>query len=180
MSEPGEDAASSESAATASSEPGAPTNAPAEASAAPAPIPEAATGYAATALRLHAEGKSRADILAELSAQGLDDESARIVLNTLPGSPQPHVLPEASIDMGKNPLAPDMFTISHLGLSGPPRVVGAYWTAFGAVLIVLFGLLLITAEWANPSPMTLLFARIGMGLGALAVVRGLWRIIPRR
>ena len=85
--------------------------------------------------------------------------------------------------MGKNPLAPNMFTISHLGLTGPPRVVGTYWIAFGAVLFVLFGLLLVTAEvnpWETPSPIALVFARIGLGLGALAVVRGLWRIILRR
>jgi len=176
MSEPGDaepNDSSTASAEAAASQPATSTDAPAT----------AATGFAATAQRLHAEGKSRSDILAELSAQGLDEESARILLNTLPGAPERHDLPEANLDMGKNPLAPSMFTLSHLGLSGPPRMVGIYWIAFGAVAFVLLGLLLITAEvnpWATPSRLALVFARIGLGLGLLAVIRGLWRVILRR
>ncbi len=136
----------------------------------------------ARAQELLAKGVARPDILAQLKAQGVDEESAKVVLNSLPGAPMPSRLPEASLELGINPLAPKTVALSDLGLQGEPRVVGVYWIAFGVVLILLAGLALLANEaqlTGETAGLTSVATRVGIGLGFCAVAYGLFRVVRR-
>lgn len=144
--------------------------------------PPAGTPFA-QAQALQALGKSREEIVELLKAKGVDAESARVVVNSLPGAPMPQALPEATFSMPTNPLAPQTVALSDLGLSGDPRTVGLYWVAFGVVLCLLSGLTM----WANGAKLvseghglTTVFSEAGLVAGALATVVGAVRIIRRR
>jgi len=144
--------------------------------------PPAGTPFA-EAQALQAQGKTREQIVEALKAKGVDAESARIVVNSLPGAPMPPALPEATFSMPTNPLAPQTFAVSDLGLSGDARTVGLYWVAFGVVLCILSGLTM----WANGAKLvseghglTTVFSEAGLVAGSLAVVFGAARIVRRR
>lgn len=158
----------------------APTTKPPEAAAAGQGGEEPSLFIRAQALL--AKGVARADILAQLKAQGVDDESAKVVVNSLPGAPMPSKLPEASLELGINPLTPKTVTLSDLGLQGEPRVVGVYWIAFGVVLILLAGLALLANEaqlTGETAGLTSAATRLGIGLGFAGVAYGLFRVVRR-
>lgn len=146
------------------------------------PPPDQGTPFA-EASALLAQGKSPAEIFEALKAKGVDAESARVVVNSLPGAVMPQALPEATFSMPTNPLAPQTVALSDLGMSGDAKTVGTYWVAFGVVLCVMSAL----AMWANDAKLISeghkladVFSAAGLIAGSLAVVVGLTRIVRRR
>ncbi len=88
--------------------------------------------------RLKAEGVTPADAVARLKATGLDDESAKVLVNSVMGA-MPTDIPSAQLTPGTNILAPAVFTLSDIGLTGSPTVVGVYWIGFGAAILLALG-----------------------------------------
>ncbi len=115
------------------------------------------------ARRRHAQGEAPDGIAAALRARGLDDESARVLVNSLPGARVPSQLPEANVSLTTNPLAPGLFSLTELGLSGDDAVVGAYWLTLGLGLAVVVSLVLFL-------PMPELFGEEGPSQGFLVIV----------
>ncbi len=124
-------------------------------------------------------GVPRPDILSRLRGQGLDEESARIVLNSLPGAPLPQELPELNLDLGQNTMAPGLVSPFELGMTGNRRMLAIYYFAFGLVLATLFGALFLAVEFGLLDSTLGLRAAgwLGVGLGALALGRGLWLVL---
>lgn len=130
------------------------------------------------------------EVRSELIAQGLDAESARVVINSLPGGRLPTALPEPTLSLSTNALAPDLLSISELGLSGSPLTVGLYWVTFsGGLLLVLLLVLfapvpeLFGAE--GPSDAFLYFVEVvlpptGFGLVGITLARGLFLLLRAR
>lgn len=127
-------------------------------------------------------GRSPAEVKQALIDGGLDEESARVVVNSLPGAPQPSVLPEPTVSLSTNALAPDLFSLGELGLSGDPVTVGQYWMAFSGVLLVVLLLVLFVPVpelfgEEGPSDSFLYFIEVvlppvGFGVVAVAFARG--------
>ncbi|MCA2977860.1 MAG: hypothetical protein INH41_13920 [Myxococcaceae bacterium] len=115
------------------------------------------------ARRRQAAGERPDAIAAALRSRGLDDESARVLVNSLPGARVPSQLPEANVSLTTNPLAPGLFSLSELGLSGDDVVVGAYWLTFGLALAVVVSVVLFL-------PMPELFGEAGPSEGFLVIV----------
>ena len=140
----------------------------------------------AHALALHTEGKTPHHIAEALAETGLDAESVRVVLNALPNARMPQALPEANLDLSVNALAPNHFSLLDLGLQGEPRTIGLYWLAFGLVLGVAMGALLLAGALAGHAAAadeaeenwqfatTVAIPRLGLGLSAAALGRGLF------
>jgi hypothetical protein len=129
--------------------------------------------------RWKAEGVPRAQWLERLVAGGLDRESAQVIANSIDGA-SPSRLPEASFSQGTNPLAPGAFALTDLGLQGNPATVGFYWLAFGAAVLLMFGLfaLLMFLDVVQQPPVALLVTGRVMGtIGALALLRGAWQVV---
>lgn len=132
----------------------------------------------ALAQKLVAQKLRRADVLAQLKASGLDDETARVALNAVDGA-TPSELPDATLAPGINPLAPGSFALSDIGLSGNPVTVALYWMAFGAVVLVLVAVFLGLPELGVGEPLSeasAFWARVGMGLGTAAFAWGVFRL----
>ncbi len=89
--------------------------------------------------RLKAEGVTREVMLARLKESGLDDEAAKVLVNSVDGA-MPSELPSAQLTGGTDLLSPSVFTLSDIGLTGPPTVVGLYWMGFGAAILLALGL----------------------------------------
>lgn len=126
-----------------------------------------------------AEGLPRDQWLTRLKAAGLDDESARVLVNSLDGA-NPSLLPEASFSPGVNPLAPASFALDDLGLQGPPVTVGLYWMAFGATLALMVGVfaVLVWTKVVDQAPDALLvLARALATLGAVAFGWGAFKAV---
>lgn len=85
------------------------------------------------------EGVSREDAITRLKAQGHDDESAKVLVNSVMGA-MPAELPSAQLTAGTNTLSPSVFSLSDIGLTGPSHVVGLYWMGFGAAILLALGL----------------------------------------
>lgn len=120
--------------------------------------------------KLKAEKRSREEILARLKSDGLDDESAKVLLNAVDG-PNPTELPEPTLSPGINPLAPSTFSISDIGMSGSPATVGAYWLTFGVftmVVVAIFFVLTSLELVAEPSHFAVDASKVLLffGLGA--------------
>lgn len=136
------------------------------------------------------QGRSREEARAELTSQGLDEESVRVVLNSLPGARLPSELPEPTMSLSTNALAPDLLSVSELGLSGSPLVVGAYWLTFsGALLVVLLLVLFAPVPELfgeeGPSDAFIYFVEtilppVGFGLVAVSFARGLYLVLQAR
>jgi hypothetical protein len=129
--------------------------------------------------RWKAEGVPRTEWIERLTAGGLDRESAQVVANSIDG-PSPSQLPEPSFSQGTNPLAPGAFAFTDLGMQGNPATIGFYWLAFGAAVLLMFGLfaLLMFLGVVEQPPVALEIAGRVMGtVGALALVRGAWRLV---
>jgi hypothetical protein len=89
--------------------------------------------------KLKAEGAPREQVLERLKALGLDDESSKVLFNAVMGA-MPSELPSAQLSGGTNVLSPSTFTLSDIGLTGHPTVVGLYWMGFGAAILLALGI----------------------------------------
>jgi hypothetical protein len=110
----------------------------------------------------------REEWLPRLKAAGVDDESARVLLNSFDGA-NPSALPDASFSPGTNPLAPSTFSLDDVGLHGEPATVGLYWMAFGGTIALMVGVfaLLVYADVVEQAPLALIVLSRAMGtLGA--------------
>lgn len=83
----------------------------------------------------HAQKLPREKMVEQLKADGLDDESIGVLINSVAGA-LPPALPEAELTRGTNVLAPSAFSLSDVGLQGHPTVVGMYWMGFGAAILI--------------------------------------------
>lgn len=143
---------------------------------APAAAPANGTAYEQVQ-KLKAEGKSREDIITVLKGQGHDDEAARVLVNSVMGAMPPE-LPSAQLSPGTNALAPSVFTLSDIGLSGPSHVVGIYWMGFGAAILLALGLagLMNMAGFAKvPDSVAYYGLRLGGVLSMACVAWGVFR-----
>lgn len=121
--------------------------------------------------RLKAEGASREVMLEKLKALGLDEESAKVLVNAATGV-MPADLPSAQLTGGTNVLAPGSFTLSDIGLTGHPTVVGLYWMGFGAAILLALGigtLMNVTGLVTVPEEVSFLSLRLG-GIAAMSFV----------
>lgn len=139
------------------------------------------TGAFEQATRLKASGKSLAEVKAELVASGIDEESAQIAVNALPGA-EPAALPQANLSLTTNALAPNLFSVTELGLSGDDRIVGWYWLTFGLVVLLVVSVVVfvpVPELFGSEGPsegfidfVEFVLPPVGFGLAALASVRG--------
>lgn len=132
----------------------------------------------ALARKLVANKVPRDEALKQLRASGLDEEGAKVALNAVDGL-NPSDLPDATLAPGINPLAPGSFALSDIGMSGNPAVIGMYWMAFGAVVMVLVAVFLVLPEFGigEASNASSFWARVGLFLGAGAFGWGLFRLL---
>lgn len=143
-----------------------------------------------SARRMLESGRSAVEVKKALMDGGLDEESARVVMNSLPGAKQPSTLPEPTVSLSTNALAPDLFSLGELGLSGDPMTVGLYWMVFSAVLFVvlLFVLFVPVPELfgdEGPSDSFLYFIDVvlppvGFGIVGIAFARGAYLVTRGR
>lgn len=121
--------------------------------------------------RLKAEGATREQVLERLKSVGLDDESAKVLLNAAMGA-MPSELPSAQLTGGTNVLSPSTFTLSDIGLTGHPTVVGMYWIGFGAAILLALGigtLMNVTDLVSVPEGVEFFALRIG-GIASMAFI----------
>lgn len=97
------------------------------------------------AKKLKADGLDRPQMIEKLKATGLDEESAIVLINSIAGA-LPADLPDAQLSPGINVLSPSTFTLSDIGLTGPPTTVGLYWMGFGAAILLALGVGFIMTE----------------------------------
>ena len=124
-----------------------------------------------------ADGVPREQMLEKLKATGLDDESAKVLINSVVGA-MPVDLPNAQLSPGTNVLSPSTFTLSDIGLTGPPATVGLYWMAFGAAILLALGLSFIMTETLDkqlPEDVGFYAVRIGGFVSMCCVAWGLFR-----
>jgi hypothetical protein len=143
-----------------------------------------------SARKMFESGRSAVEVKKALMDGGLDEESARVVVNSLPGAVQPSTLPEPTMSLSTNALAPDLFSLGELGLSGDPMTVGLYWVVFSAVLLVvlLFVLFVPLPELfgeEGPSDSFLYFIDVvlppvGFGVVGVAFARGAYLVTRGR
>jgi hypothetical protein len=123
-------------------------------------------------------GVPRDEWLTRLTAAGLDEESARVVVNSVDGR-APTVLPDASFEPTTNVLSPGSFAFADLGLQGHPATVGLYWLVFGAAVLVMLGVfaLMVTFEVVEQPPALLTFiARVMAPIALIAMGFGGWKL----
>jgi hypothetical protein len=106
----------------------------------------------------------REEWLPRLKDAGVDEESARVLINSFEGA-NPSALPDASFSPGTNPLAPSSFALDDFGLHGDPATVGLYWMAFGGTIALMVGVfaLLVYADVVEEAPVALLVLSRVMG-----------------
>lgn len=142
------------------------------------------------ALGLLRAGQSAAEVEKQLIAEGLDAESAKVMVNALPGVGEPSVLPEANVALSTNALAPDLLSMSELGLSGDDATVGAYWLTFGLVLLVAMAVVLfvpVPELFGSEGPteafvdaIEVALPPVGFGIVGLACARGVYLLAKAR
>lgn len=127
--------------------------------------------------RFKADGLAPDEMLQKLKATGLDDESAKVLINSVVGA-MPAELPNAQLSPGTNTLSPGTFTLSDIGLTGPPTTVGLYWMGFGAAILLALGLGFIMTEMLGkelPEDVGFYAVRLGGFLSMGCVAWGLFR-----
>ena len=127
--------------------------------------------------KLKADGVPREQMMEKLKSMGLDDESAKVLINSVAGA-LPSDLPNAQLSPGTNILSPGTFTLSDIGLTGPPATVGLYWMGFGAAILLSLGLGFIMTETLGrelPEDVGFYALRIGGFLSMTCVGWGLFR-----
>jgi hypothetical protein len=142
----------------------------------------------AQAQALYEQQLTRPQIAEELTRRGADAESVQVVLNTLPGAPQPQALPEVHFDQSVNPLSPQLLSVLDMGLQGDRVTVALYWLTFGGVLGVFMTIVLAVGEtdfltstsgaWASFAMHALPW--VGYPLAAFAIVRAVFLLFRRR
>lgn len=143
----------------------------------PAPL----EGSAAWTLvhKLKTEGVSREDAITKLKEQlSLDDESAKVMVNAVMGA-LPSELPSAQLTGGTNALAPGVFTLSDIGLTGPSHIVGMYWMGFGVAILValMLGTMMTAADLVQLPDLVGEYAwRIGGFVAFVCLVWGAWKL----
>ena len=113
----------------------------------------------------------RAEMIEKLKADGLDEESALVLINSVMGA-MPSELPSAQLTVGRNVLSPGTFTLSDLGLTGPAHIVGLYWMGFGAAILLALGIaaiLTLTGLADVPDSVAYYAVRLG-GVASMACV----------
>lgn len=118
----------------------------------------------------------RAEMIEKLKADGLDEESALVLINSVMGA-MPSELPSAQLSVGRNVLAPGTFSLSDLGLTGPAHIVGLYWMGFGAAILLALGvaaILTLTGLADVPDAVAYYAVRLG-GVASMACVA--WGVI---
>ncbi|HEY0882981.1 MAG TPA: hypothetical protein VGD87_15675 [Archangium sp.] len=144
--------------------------------AAPAAAPTPGTNY--DVVKQMAEAKaSREDMLAKLKAAGLDDESAKVLINSVSGA-LPAEIPDAQLSPGMNVLSPSTFTLSDIGLTGHPATVGLYWMGFGAAILLALGvgtMLTVMMDTKLPEDVGYYAFRLGGVISMTCVAWGLFR-----
>jgi hypothetical protein len=143
-----------------------------------------------SARKMLESGRSVVEVKKALMDGGLDEESARVVVNSLPGATQPSTLPEPTMSLSTNALAPDLFSLGELGLSGDSMTVGLYWMVFSAVLLVVLLLVLFVPlpelfGEEGPSDSFLYFIDVvlppvGFGVVGVAFARGAYLVTRGR
>ncbi len=121
----------------------------------------------------------RDEWLTRLAAAGLDEESARVVVNSVDGR-APSVLPDASFAPTTNALSPGSFAFADLGLQGNPATVGLYWLVFGAAVLLMLGVfaLMVSFEVVQQPPALLTFiARVMAPIAIGAIGFGGWKLL---
>jgi hypothetical protein len=136
------------------------------------------------------QGRSELEVKQMLMGLGLDEESARVLVNSLPGAIHPSALPEPTVSLSTNALVPDLFSLGELGLSGDPATVGLYWLVFSVVLlaVLLFVMFVPVPELFDdkgPSDAFLFFVDVvlppvGFGLVGGAFARGAYLFVRGR
>lgn len=119
----------------------------------------------------------REDMLAKLKAAGLDEESAKVLINSVAGA-MPQELPDAQISPGMNVLSPSTFTLSDIGLTGHPATVGLYWMGFGAAILLALGvgtMLTVMTDAKLPEDVGYYAFRLGGVISMTCVSWGLFR-----
>lgn len=117
------------------------------------------------------QGLPRAEMLEKLKADGLDEESALVLINSVTGV-LPSELPSAQLTVGRNVLSPGTFSLSDVGLTGPSHIVGLYWMGFGAAILLALGVatvLTLTGLADLPDNVAYYAVRLG-GLASMACV----------
>jgi hypothetical protein len=135
-------------------------------------------------------GEKPSAIKSWLLARGVDAEAAQVLVNSLPSAPMPSALPEPSVSLTTNPLAPDLFSLTELGLQGSPGTVGAYWIAFalGLLFVLLLVMFIPMPELfgsGGPSDAFLYFVEevlppAGLFIVVVALVRGFFLVLKGR
>lgn len=144
-----------------------------------APVAEPAPNATSWELvrQFKADAVPREQMLEKLKATGLDEESAKVLINSVIGA-MPSELPDAQLSPGTNVLSPSTFTLSDIGLTGPPATVGLYWMGFGAAILVALGMGFIMTEMLDkplPEDVGFYALRIGGFLSMCCVAWGLFR-----
>ncbi len=112
---------------------------------------------------MKADGISREEMITRLKATGLDDESAVVLINSVAGA-MPSELPNAQLSPGTNILSPNTFSLSDIGLTGPPTTVGLYWMGFGAAILIALGIgFIFTEALDRPLPEDVGFYALRLG-----------------
>jgi hypothetical protein len=127
--------------------------------------------------RFKAEGVPRDQMLEKLKATGLDEESAKVLINSVVGA-LPVELPNAQLSPGTNVLSPSVFTLSDIGLTGPPTTVGLYWMGFGAAILLALGVGFLMTEMLGkelPEDVGFYAVRLGGFVSMCCVGWGLFR-----
>lgn len=147
------------------------------------PKPEPAAPTAPTGTRwdlvqqLKREGATREQMIEKLKATGLDDESVMVLINSVAGA-LPAELPSAQLSPGMNVLSPSTFSLSDVGLTGPPHTVGLYWMGFGAAILLALGVGFLMTELldqALPEGVAFYAVRVGGVVSMTCVAWGLFR-----
>lgn len=127
--------------------------------------------------RLAGEGATREQMMSRLKDTGLDDESAKVLINSVAGA-LPVELPDAQLSPGTNTLSPSTFTLSDIGLTGPPHTVGLYWMGFGAAILLALGvgfLMTTMLDQELPEGVSFYAVRLGGFASMCCVAWGLFR-----
>jgi hypothetical protein len=140
--------------------------------------------------QLMAESHDAELVKRSLMSRGLNEESARVLVNSLPTGAMPSSLPEPSMSLSTHAMVPDLFSLTELGLHGDPALVGLYWLAFsGVFLLVLLLVVLVPLPElfgeAGPSEGFLVFIEdvappVGLSIALIAFLRGLFLVTRGR
>jgi hypothetical protein len=124
--------------------------------------------------RLVEQGRSQVEIKEALKQAGHDEESAQVLINAQFGK-NPEELPSANLGTGTNPMSPNLFSFSELGMQGKPSVVASYYVVFGMAIALMVGFFFLMVEMGlvdEPQDFSLDALKALLGLGGVTFVWG--------